>query len=378
MRVLFLIRALTFGGAERQLVALARGLHARGHQVRVAVFYAGGPLEADLREAGVPVTVLDKGGRWDIAKFLLRLASLLARERPDVIHGYLAMPNALAVLLKPVHRARVVWGLRASERDETRYEWTHRLDSWLQRGLAVFPDLIIANSHAGAEHALREGYPEARLIVIPNGIDTDRFAPQPDLGLPVRQAWGIGPDERLIGRVGRIDPQKDYPTFLRAAAKVLAARPATRFVCVGSGDSALEESLRQLAHSLGIAERVIWAGPRGDMPAVYNALDLLVSSSIFGEGTPNVVAEAMACGIPCVVTDVGDSARVVGDPRRVVPAGDADALAQAILAQLDAIEAGSVDRAAIRRRIVAEYSLEGLIARTEAALAPLVREWRPA
>jgi glycosyltransferase involved in cell wall biosynthesis len=376
MKVVFLIRALTFGGAERQLVALARGLHARGHQVRVAVFYAGGPLEADLRQAGVPVSILNKQGRWDVLGFLFRLAACLRRERPDVVHGYLAMSNALAVLLRPLHGGRVVWGLRASERDETQYGWNARVDRWLQRTLARFPNLIIANAYAGKDHAIRAGYPVGKLIVIPNGIDTERFVPRPELGEPLRQSWGASSGERLIGRVGRLDPQKDYPTFLRALAQVIQARPGVRGVCVGSGSAELQRAYHGLAQSLGIAERVIWAGVRPDMPAVYNALDLLVSSSAFGEGTPNVVAEAMACGIPCVVTDIGDSAAVVGDAACVAPPGDPEALAAAILRQLDALDRGSIAREALRQRIVTQFSLEALIDRTEAALMPLVQEWR--
>jgi glycosyltransferase involved in cell wall biosynthesis len=131
-----------------------------------------------------------------------------------------------------------------------------------------------------------------------------------------------------------------------------------------------------MAHALGIADRVVWAGARPDMPAVYNALDLLVSSSAFGEGTPNVVAEAMACGIPCVVTDVGDSAAVVGDPQCIVPPGDAPALARAMLQRLDDLDRGAVAREALRQRIVTRFSMEALIDRTEAALQPLVQEWR--
>lgn len=376
MKVVFLIRALTYGGAERQLVALARGLHARGHQVRVAVFYVGGPLEADLRQAGVPVIVLNKRGRWDMFGFLLRLAACLRGERPDVVHGYLAMSNALAVLLRPLHGGRVVWGLRASERDETQYGWNARADRWLQRTLARFPDLIIANAHAGRDDAIRAGYPADRLIVIPNGIDTERFVPRPELGEPLRRSWGVGPGERLVGRVGRLDPQKDYPTFLRALAHVVQQRPAVRAVCVGSGPQELERKYQALAQSLGIAERVIWAGARPDMPAVYNALDLLVSSSAFGEGTPNVVAEAMACGIPCVATGIGDSATVIGDAACIVPPGDPQALAAAMLRQLDALDRGVVARDALRQRIVTRFSLEALIDRTEAALQPLAQEWR--
>jgi glycosyltransferase involved in cell wall biosynthesis len=378
MKIVFLIRSLTYGGAERQLVALAGGLRQRGHDVRVGVFYAGGPLEADLRAACVPVTILDKGGRWDTAGFLWRLVRFLRRERPQVFHGYLGTSNSLGVLTRPFHGARVVWGFRASDLDGDRHDWFYRLDIAIERRLARFADLIIANSRAGRDHGVKHGFPAARTIVIPNGIDADRFRPDASLRAAVRAEWGVRDGELLVGRIGRLDPQKDYPTFLRAAAIVVRSRPGTRFVCVGTGTSAYKRELGDLGLELGLGERVIWTGARADMPAVYNALDLLVSSSAYGEGTPNVVAEAMASGVPGVVTDSGDSAWVVGNLGRVVAPSDASVLAAAIGAALDDVARGDVDRAAIRQRVVANLSVELLVARTEAALQPLVREWSAA
>ncbi|HEY7034096.1 MAG TPA: glycosyltransferase [Thermomicrobiales bacterium] len=375
MKIVLLIRSLTFGGAERQLIALAKGLHARGHDVHVGVFYAGGPLEEDLHAAGVPVTALDKGGRWDMARFLFRLARFLRRERPHVVHGYLGGSNSLAVLMRPLHGARVVWGIRASDLDGDRYDWFYRLDGFVERWLARFPDLIITNSHAGRDHVVHRGFPKDRTIVIPNGIDAERFRPDAPLRAAARARLGVEDDDLLVGRVGRLDHQKDYPTFLRAAAEVARQRPATCFLCVGTGPADLERQLRELGEDLGLGDRLIWAGPRDDMPAIYNALDVMVSSSAYGEGLPNVVAEAMACGVPCAVTDSGDSAWVVGDLGRVVPASNVAALATGTIELLDAVANRAVDHAAIRRRIVRELSLERLVDQTEQALRPLVREW---
>jgi glycosyltransferase involved in cell wall biosynthesis len=374
MKIVLLIRAMTFGGAERQLVVLARGLHARGHDVHVGIFYAGGPLEADLHAAGVPVTVFDKGGRWDVVGFLFRLARFLRKERPQVFHGYLGISNSLGVLMRPFHGARVVWGVRASDIDGDRYDWFYRLDGVIERRLARFPDLIIANSHAGRAHIVGRGFPADRTIVIPNGIDTEQFRPDRRRRAETRAALGVTDDDLLIGRVGRLDPQKDYPTFLRAAAAIARARPAARFLCVGTGPSDYERQLRELSEELGLGDRLIWAGPRGDMPAIYNALEVMVSSSAYGEGLPNVVAEAMACGVPCVVTDTGDSAWVVGETGMVVKRGDPPALAAATVDLLDAVAAGKVDHLTIRRRIVDHLSIANLIAQTEEALQPLVRE----
>ena len=372
MNVLFLVRTLAFGGAERQLVALARGLHERGHQVRIMVFYPGGPLEPEARAAGIPIVSVDKRGRWDLLGFFWRMAKEMRRARPDVVHGYLAASNVLSLLFKPLHGGRSVWGVRASGMDLSRYDWLMRLDCWVERQLSRFAARIIANSYAGKAYAVSRGFPESKTVVIPNGIDTGRFAPDPAARAAVRAELGVAADQVLIGRIGRLAPQKDYPTFLGAAALIAMRRPAARFVCVGTGAGAAATELTALAGQLGIADKVIWAGARADMPAVYNALDLCVSSSAFGEGTPNPVAEAMACGVPCVVTDVGDSAATVGDLGRVVSKENPAELAVAALATLDDLAAGRIDRAALRAHVVDGLSLESLIERTEAELLALL------
>ncbi|NLU50543.1 MAG: glycosyltransferase [Syntrophomonadaceae bacterium] len=327
MKITFLTRSLDYGGAERQLVTLAKGLHERGHRVVVLVFYANGPLEKELYDAGVTVRVLDKKGRWDVAGFLCRLVHAVVHDKPDIVHGYLGIPNILTVLLKPIFSGtRMVWGVRASNMDLARYDWLSRLSYQLECMLSRFADLIITNSHAGFDYAAKNGFPKSKMVVIPNGIDTDRFRPDPEAGRLLRMEWGVADNEKLIGLVGRLDPMKDHPTFLRAAALLRNERKDVRFVCVGDGATDYRKKLQALGKELGLEECLIWAGTRGDMFAVYNALDI-ASSTSYGEGFPNVIGEAMACGVPCVVTDVGDSSWIVGDVGVVVPPRDPHALA---------------------------------------------------
>jgi glycosyltransferase involved in cell wall biosynthesis len=152
------------------------------------------------------------------------------------------------------------------------------------------------------------------------------------------------------------------------AAIVARARPEARFLCVGKGDPALEADLKAQTERLGLADRLVWTGARGDMAAIYSALDLSVSSSAYGEGTPNVVAESMACGAPCVVTDSGDSAWTAGGFGAVTPKNDPEALAAAVLAVLDR----PPDRAAVRQSIIDRLSLDLLCQRTEAALTQVL------
>jgi glycosyltransferase involved in cell wall biosynthesis len=373
MRILFLHRFKVIGGAERQLVALARGLRDRGHDVTLLTFYSGGEMLADADRVGLRIVSLRKRGRWDVFPFLIRLIRELRANRAEIVHGYLGMANALLVLAKPIHRARVAWGVRASDIDLARYSRLVRFDAWLETALGRFPDLIIANSESGKRHAIIRGFPAGKITVIPNGIDLDRFQRDECGRIRVRAELGVCPDQPLVGRIGRIDPQKDYPTFLQAAAIVALEGPDVRFVVAGDDRFGREADLKALADRLGIADRLIWAGERIDMPAVYSALDLCVSSSAYGEGTPNVLIEAMACGVPCVTTDAGDSELVVGNLGSVAPCRDAAALADAILRRL----AADSDPVALRAHVAARYALADLILRSEAALAGLLAEgWR--
>lgn len=370
-KILFLTRSLNYGGAERQLVALAKGLHKGGYAVSVAVFYPNGALEKDLYEVQSPVICLNKSGRWDVFPFLLRLIRVVRREKPDILHGYLPVPNLLTVLLKPLlPNILMVWGVRASNVDSSQYDYFTRLVFMAERFFSRFADLIIVNSHAGKTYHIEHGFPESKMVVIPNGIDTERFCPNPDTRLKVRSEWGINNNEKLIGLVGRIDPMKDHATFLRAAAMLLKERGDVRFVCIGDGPEPYKSRMKQLSIELGLKDKLVWAGARSDMSDVYNALDIASSSSSYGEGFPNVVGEAMACGVPCVVTDVGDSAWIVGDTGVVVPPHNPQALAAGLESSLQ--RGNKLMAVRTRKRIEEKFSFEQLIEKTQKTLLHLI------
>jgi glycosyltransferase involved in cell wall biosynthesis len=368
MKVVFLTRELDYGGAQRQLVALAKGLHARGHRVVVALFYSGGPLEQELLDAGVRIRPLQKRGRWDVLPFLLRLAQIMREERPDILHSYLT--DLVTVALKPwLPSTKIVWGIRFSSIDLSQYDLVTRVSCKLTFRLSRFADAVIANSRAGRDYHVAQGYSRAKVVVIPNGIDTQRFHPDPEARHRVRSEWGIQDHEQVIGIVGRLVPEKDYPTFLQSARLLAQERKHLRFVCVGEGPVEYRDVLHQLTRTLKLTEHVIWSDGRSDMSAVYNGLDLLVSSSTT-EGFSNVVAEAMACGVTCVVTNVGDSAWLVGNIGEVIPPCDPVALAYALEKLLDR---RPHTPAQIRRRIVEQFSFEKLVTDTEHVLLTLLQ-----
>jgi glycosyltransferase involved in cell wall biosynthesis len=319
VKILLLCRALGVGGTERQVVGLAKGLQQRGHDIGVMVFYANGELEKELHQSNIPVFDMRKAGRWDAVPFFIRSLRTIRRLKPGVLYGFLATPNILTILLKPLlPRTAVVWGVRASNVDLDRYDWLSRLVYRVECFASRFADLIVCNSSAGLEYAAAHGFPRERMVAIPNGFDVERFKPDSLGRARVRQEWGITDREALIGLVARLDPMKDHPAFLHAAAMLARQRLDVRFVCVGDGPGAYKAEMHRLASELGLDHKLIWAGERSDMPAVFNALDILTSSSCT-EGFSNTIAESMACGVPCVVTDVGDSALIVGETGEVVP-----------------------------------------------------------
>lgn len=370
-RVVFLIRSLNRGGTERQLATLARSLDKNRFDLTVITFYSGGHFAQEISDNGVPVISLDKKSRWDAIGFLWRLLSQLRRRRPDLIYSFLVEPNLLTALLKPfLPGTKIVWGIRASDMRLEHYDWFARLNFKLQVLGSRFADLIIFNSYAARDYHLAQGFAKRNTAVIHGGIDTEVFKPDRAAGRSVRPEWGIDQDAILIGVVARLDPIKDHPTFIKAAALVAQQRQEAHFVCVGGGEAKYGAELRALTEQLQISRRFTWAGERDDMPVVYNAFDVACCSSL-SESLPNSIAEAMACDLPCVVTDVGDAATLVGANGVLVPPGNPQALADGLIKCLDDLQTNEGSSA--RQRILSEFDVRRLADQTAAALASLMQ-----
>lgn len=356
-------------------MGLAKGLNKDTFDVTVVCLYSGGELTQELHESGVRLISLEKKGRWDVPGFIWRLIRVLRGLEPDILHSYLSVQNLLSVLVKPALPAtRVVWGVRTSNMDSVRYEdWLARPTFRLEILLSRFPSLTIFNSAAGREHYSSLGFAGSRTAVIPNGVDTERFSPNARSGARLRALWQIPEGAFLVGIVGRLDPVKDHTTFLRAAALFAQVRPEARFVCIGGGPEKYADELRGLSDKLGLTETVLWPGfILDDLSAAYNALDICTSSSSYGEGTPNVLCEAMACGVPCVVTAVGDSPQVVGETGIIVPPRNPEALAAGWAEMARRTAENPQLRDGARARIESRFSLSALVYRTSEALLNLL------
>lgn len=367
--IVFLIRELTMGGAERQLVQLAVGLAGRGHRIEVAVLRAGGVLEETLRQHDVEVHDLSAEG-GTLAARLRRLAALVRRTGVDVLHSYLPGQNVLAALVRPVAPSVcIVWGVRASRFSVSGYHNARaRLSYGAEPYLSRLADLVVTNSDAAHRGPNAGRYPPGRTVTIPNGIDTDHFRPDAAAAGQVRTLLKISSGSALILSVGQLDPVKGHDVLLEAAAALKDDHPEWRYLVIGRGPDEYWHHLSRRAHELDVAGQILWRSHDPDLRAFYAAADVLCLPSR-AEGFPNVVGEAMACGTPCVATDVGDVAAIIADTGVVVPPEDPMALAAGLEAGITLpMTAGARSRA----RILKAYSVGAMVERTESALVRAV------
>ena len=374
-KILFLIRSLHIGGAERQVVSLAKTISALGTEVHVALKVSGGPLENDL--ANIPDVTLHhiKGsGLTGRFQYFLRLRTVIKQNQFDAVYGFMPVPNLTLLVARTIrNRPIIAWGVRSSGVDPSQYgervKWTMRLEKWLSR----FADRVITNSRAALDEYRLKDYPYAKLSHIPNAIDVDRFKPDPVAREKLGLELGISQSTPLIGLFARIHPMKDHLTFLRAAKILIYASPNVRFICAGevsTGYETYEKRIRTTATELGLDDHIMWIGPRRDPEYLMAACDLTTLTSDSGEGFPNSVAESLACSTPCVVTDVGDAALIVNTPETVVPRSNPEELAIAWQAILDRLKKSTGDIAInARNSIVDRYSPKQIARQTLSELS---------
>jgi glycosyltransferase involved in cell wall biosynthesis len=367
MRVCHIITGLADGGAEAVLYRLiTHDPHDTHHVISLTGLGKYGPL---LRDAGVSVTALEMPRGRVTASGLLQLWRTVGAVRPDVVQTWMYHADLLGGLVTRLAGVPVVWGIRNTTLEPGRSSRTTiavaRMCGWLSRRV---PRRIVACAHAAVTVHAALGYDAKRMVVIANGYDLGRFRPDGEARQRLRAEWGVSDDVPLLGMVARWDPQKDHINLIDALALLRHRGHAFRAVLVGTGVDEHNATLMRRVADVGLSDWVQPLGPRTDVPAVMNALDVHVLSSAYGEAFPNVLAEAMACGTPCVTTDVGDAAQIVGDTGWVVaprnPQALAEALAQALaLAAQDDRAVWATRQQRCRERIAKNYSIEAMVQR---------------
>ena len=364
-RVLHVITGLGTGGAEESLLRVLRTIADPANHAVVSLTTTGSRAD-DLRSLGIPVHALGLArGRVTPAAFQ-HLRRITRDWSPDVIQGWMYHGNLAASMLRlsRAHRGPVCWNIR------------HALDGWeteprtlralvfasarLSSGAA---HIIYNSGRSSAQHAAR-GVASAGVTVIPNGVDLARFAEDRGAAVRLRASWGIPAQGRVVGLVARVHPLKDHRTFLEAAARVAEQNEQAWFVLAGAGTEAggaggarsLDAMVNDVCLRVPILRsRLVRLGERTDVAAILSACDVVAMTSI-SEGSPNAAAEAMACGRPCVVTDVGDAATLVGGPGIVVQPRDSARMAEAWLSLLSDDAERDRRGAAARARVAAHYS----------------------
>ena len=327
------------------------------------------PIGDELSALGIPVEVLGGSGGVLSLRQIVRLAKIAAAWRPDVIHAWMYHSNlaAFALSLSPTLRrpaliTSVRGALNAPDQQKLPLRVVRRLDALLSRRA----DAIVFNSAISAGQHVALGYDGRRVNIIPNGFDTTLYLPSPDARERIRKSW-VFDQEPIVGIIGRFDPLKGHRRFLEAAALVTRDRPDCRFVLAGRGCDDSNSVLTGWIAELGLRDRALLLGEQRDVASLDCALDAIVCASL-SESFPNSIGEAMCCGVPAIVTDVGDCAALVGDTGIVVPPRDAPAIADGILRviRLDASARTNLGARA-RARMVEKYALP-LIATRYAAL----------
>ncbi len=355
MKICHVITGLGSGGAEIALCRLLESLRPPHFEHSVIVLGSEAALSERVAESATVHHLGMRPGRAG-PRDVLRLRQMLRREAADLVHAWMYHAHLLTTLAVWGERTPHLWSVHHSLSDVATDKRLTRVVIRLNAWFSTRPQRILYASRVSASQHEACGFCKARTAVIPNGYDTKAFAPNPGERARVRASLDVPEDALVIGLVARVHPTKDHANFCSAARLFLDSHPDTIFILVGDGTSMDNPELAALIDTAGLRARVRLLGRRTDIPAVNAAFDIATLSSR-GEAFPNAVAEAMACGVPCVATNVGDVPEIVGDTGKVVPPRDSVALSAgwSRLAALGAEGRRSLGLRA-RRRIIEHYA----------------------
>jgi glycosyltransferase involved in cell wall biosynthesis len=372
--VTFVISGLSTGGAEIMLVQLLKKLDRSRFAPHVISLTNHGPIGAQIEALGIPVEALElRAGLSGMAR-IARLVRRLRDLRPHVVHTWMYHADLIGGLAARLAGVRsVAWGLHNSNLDPAR---TKRATRLVVRACAAIsgwtPHSILSCSERAKQVHAAIGYPEAKIVVIPNGFDIAVFRHNMEARASVRAELGIESDALLVGHFARNDPLKNHIGFVQAMQLIHERLPNARFVLAGAGIDSDNAELTARIDAAALRDAVRLLGRREDMPRLMASLDVFCSSS-HGEAFPLVVGEAMACEVPCVVTDAGDSAEIVGATGRVVPVGDMAGLARETVSLLSLSESARLELGQkARARVIEKFEIGRIVQRYEAFYSSLI------
>lgn len=367
MKILHVITGLSTGGAEMMLYKLLSGMNRARFEPVVISLMDRGTLGDRIEALGIPVHTMGLKLGKSTPLSIWCLIRTLRQLQPDLIQGWMIHGNLAAQLVSLFmpKKVPILWNIRHSALSKSDASRVTLLLIQQLSYLSHLPAQIIYNSKVGACDHENIGYNPNKTQVIPNGFDTKLFTISLEARRRFRGELGLSEDVFLMGLIGRFHPMKDHSNFLQAAKKLLAIKPGVQFVLAGKEVDWDNSFLRKLILELEITNQVHLLGERADIPYITAALDIATSAS-YGEGFPNVIGEAMSCGIPCVVTDVGDSAWIVGNTGQVVQPRNPEALCAGWLKLMEmGVEARHDLGARARQRIEDLFSIESIVQQYE-------------
>lgn len=360
--IVHIINSLNVGGAERVLSNLVMGMDAKYFRNIVISLQDLGHWGSILQQNGIEVYALHMSKSPSSLPKIFKLWRLLRTCHPDYIQGWMYHANLIALIIGKLAGVKhIYWNIRCSLMDLSKYKYTTTMVFNIGSWVAKIPTAIINNSRVSIQQHSKRGYNNKRLIYIPNGIDIEKFQPSAQIYHSFRQKHNLPEHAYLIGIIARYDPMKDHATFLRAAGILAQNRNDVYFVCAGKNVNSSNMELTKIINVCNIVNRVLLFDQVQNMQELYPALDYLTQTSVFGEGFPNVVAEAMACGVECFVTDVGDSLEVIGDTGHKIDIQDPEALAMTWRNALANKDMHSERNPSARQRIVENFSMQKCI-----------------
>lgn len=333
MKIVHIITGLNNGGAEGVLYRLVTNDKKNEHIV-ISMMDAGkyGPL---LIENGIQVIYLGMdGGKFSLSS-IIQLYKKIKLIKPDLVQTWMYHADLLGGLAARLAGVkRIIWNIRHSNFDEKNTKKMTVLIASICGKLSSFiPEKIICCAESAVKYHTDIGYAKEKIVIIGNGYDLDKFLFNEKLGRTVRDELNLD-NTPVIGMIGRYDPQKDHKNLLESMSKIKKKNYKFKLILVGRDLNVRNVTLIAYIKKYDLSENIYLLDQRSDIPNILNAIDIHVLSSAYGEGFPNVVAEAMVCGVPCVVTDVGDSKFIVGQFGEVVPPSDSGMLAEAIISML--------------------------------------------
>ena len=364
MKIIHIISGLGLGGVESILHQLLSKMSKNGDEHHVISLLDKGEKGQEISDLGIAVHELHAPSPAS----LFRLRKIMKTIQPDLIVGWMYHGNLVALLAAKMSPGKVpvCWNIHHSLHDLSTEKWMTRQVIQLNRIFSSKAKAIVYIAESGAAHHESIGFDSERTTIIPNGFDCDLFHPTSGYKKnEIRKSLGLDLDAFLIGLIARYHPVKDQQTFLKAARVLLDQRSDTKFVMAGTGIEHSNKELQSLIEKLGLSSSIKLLGECHQVPDLMAALDILSLSSV-SEAFPNVLGEAMACGVPCVATDVGDCTKLIAKAGCVVPVKDPDAMAAAWTKILDSDEEQRVELSRYaRKRIESEFSISGVVKKHE-------------